>query len=714
MNEHDHDPKNPNEARTAPARRTAKKPASANSDRSVTKKAAAKTTPAKKTSANKAGDKPATRKVAGNKAATATPPVVAATAAPTSDPLRGGIPETDVYLFAEGTHRYLHHQLGAQSGDGGTRFAVWAPNARHVTVAGSFDDWGAEHHLVPSSSGIWTAWVDGAGIGDSYLYRVATDDGRTVEKCDPVGAATEEPPSICSVIADLSYEWEDAAWMATRGERFALDAPVSIYEVHLGSWGRHLSSGRRFPRYDELADPLADHALAHGFTHVELMPIMEHPFYGSWGYQTTGFFAPSARYGTPVDLMRMIDRLHQRGVGVLLDWVPSHFPTDTHGLYEFDGTHLFEHADPRQGYHPDWHSAIFNYERNETRSFLTSSAMCWLDRYHVDGLRVDAVASMLYLDYSRQEGEWIPNRYGGRENLGTIQFLRQLNEAVYEEFPDTGTVAEESTAWPMVSRPTYVGGLGFGYKWDMGWMHDTLQYLERDPIHRKWHHGEITFRTVYSSSENYVLPLSHDEVVHGKGSLLNKMPGDEWQQFANLRLLYAMQWAQPGKKLLFMGCELATRSEWNHEGTLDWSLHDADGHSGVRKLVGDLNRLYAAEPAMHLGDCDGRGIKWVEGADAEQSVYAWLRMDPRGDQQPTRPVLVVANATPTPRHNYRVGVPAAGRWRELLNTDAEVYGGSGTGNFGGVDTVPVDAHGFHQSLVVSVPPLGVVFLALES
>ncbi len=619
--------------------------------------------------------------------------------------------DLDLHLFGEGTHRYLHRTFGAQPGDTGTRFAVWAPNATRVVVAGSFDDWSQEHELAGSDGGVWSGWVGDAGVGDRYLYRVTDQHGATVEKSDPVGAAAEEAPSILSIIADLDHDWGDSEWMATRGERVALDAPVSIYEMHLGSWGRHLSDGQLFPRYDELADPIADHMLAHGFTHVEFLPIMEHPFYGSWGYQTTGFFAPTARYGSPTDLMKMIDRLHQRGVGVILDWVPSHFPTDAHGLYEFDGTHLFEHADPRQGYHPDWNSAILNYQRNEVRSFLVSSAMCWLDRYHVDALRVDAVASMLYLDYSRNEGEWIPNEFGGRENLDAIVFLRQLNEAVYDEFPDVATMAEESTSWPMVSRPTYIGGLGFGNKWDMGWMHDTLQYLQEDPINRKWHHGEITFRSVYSASEHFVLPLSHDEVVHGKGSLLNKMPGDEWQQFANLRLLYAMQWAQPGKKLLFMGGELATRSEWNHDATLDWSLHDADGHAGVRLVLADLNALYAAEPAMHRGDSNAEGIRWVEGGDADRSVYAWLRVDPTGE---ARPVLAVFNATPMPQHDYRVGVPTAGRWTEVLNSDDPKYSGSGVLNpIVGVDTVPVDAHGFYHSLVVSVPPLGAAFFVPE-
>jgi len=619
----------------------------------------------------------------------------------------------DLHLFNEGTHRRLHRVFGAQPAAGGCRFTVWAPNARAVRVTGSFVGGAAD--LAPiASSGVWSAWVDDVPIGTRYRLEITAADGRVLRKADPFAAAAAEPPATDSIVVDLHHDWQDQAWMSGRGPRIALDAPVSIYEVHLGSWGRNVSPGHRFPRYRDLADPLADHALAHGFSHVELLPIMEHPFYGSWGYQTTGYFAPTARHGAPTDLMAMIDRLHQRGVGVILDWVPSHFPTDAHGLARFDGTHLFEHADDRQGFHPDWKSAIFNYGRNEVRSFLISSAMCWLDRYHVDGLRVDAVASMLYLDYSRPDGAWIPNRFGGRENLEAIHFLRALNEAVYGEFPDVATFAEESTAWPMVSRPTYVGGLGFGYKWDMGWMHDTLQYLQQDPVHRRWHHGDITFRSVYAASEHYVLPLSHDEVVHGKGSLLGKMPGDDWQRFANLRLLFAMQWAQQGKKLLFMGGELAVPGEWNHESTLDWSLHDAAPHAGVRRLVADLNQLYRSEPALHRGDSDARGLRWIEGADAEQSVYAFMRVDPEhgpgvGADQ-ARPIVAVFNATPVPRHNYRLGVPATGRWVELLNTDADIYGGSGVGNAGGVDTVPVDSHGFHQSVMLTVPPLGALFL----
>jgi 1,4-alpha-glucan branching enzyme len=620
---------------------------------------------------------------------------------------RATISELDLHLFNEGTHRRLHDVLGAQPGPDGTRFALWAPNARAVDVIGSFAP-DIAHPLTPvASSGVWSTWVPHATVGDTYHYRIHSDLG-AIDKSDPFAAATCLAPSIESIIADLAYEWNDTEWMATRAPRVALDAPVSIYEVHLGSWGRAAAPDRRFMRYDEMADPLADHVLAHGFTHVELLPIMEHPFYGSWGYQTTGYFAPTSRYGTPVDLMRMIDQLHRRGVGVILDWVPSHFPTDRHGLAQFDGTHLFEHADPRQGFHPDWQSAIFNYGRSEVRSFLTSSAVCWLDRFHADGLRVDAVASMLYLDYSRPAGGWIPNEFGGRENLEAIGFLRRLNEVVYEEFPDTATFAEESTAWPMVSRPTYVGGLGFGYKWDMGWMHDTLEYMQQEPIYRRWHHNELTFRSVYAASEHFVLPLSHDEVVHGKGSLLSKMPGDTWQQFANLRLLFAMQWAQPGKKLLFMGCELASPTEWNHEATLDWSLHDAPMHEGVRRLVADLNRLYAAEPGLHRGDSGPAGWQVVEGADADQSVYVFLRLDPSGNG---RPVLVAINATPVPRLDYRVGVPTSGVWSELLNTDAEMYGGSGVGNRGGVEAEPRHWHAFDYSVSLALPPLGAVFFA---
>jgi 1,4-alpha-glucan branching enzyme len=615
--------------------------------------------------------------------------------------------EVDLHLFNEGTHRHLHQCLGAHTDDTGTWFAVWAPNAASVDVLGDFDGWRGQRLEPIGASGIWSARVAGALAGQSYRYAITTHDGHRMEKSDPVGAATNVPPSTASVIAALDHEWGDDEWMAGRAGGVERAAPISIYEMHLGSWGRIATPGRRFPTYAEMADPIADHVLAHGFTHVELLPIMEHPFYGSWGYQTTGYFAPTARYGSPQSLMAMIDRLHQRGVGVILDWVPSHFPMDAHGLARFDGTYLYEHADPRQGFHPDWTSAIFNYGRREVRSFLISSALCWLDRYHVDGLRVDAVASMLYLDYSRDEGEWVPNRQGGRENLDAIDFLRQLNDAIAEEHPDVATFAEESTAWPLVTGATVQGGLGFGYKWDMGWMHDTLQYIRRDPVHRRFHHDEITFRSVYAFTERYVMPLSHDEVVHGKGSLIGKMPGDEWQRFANLRLLFGMMWAQPGKKLLFMGGELGMWSEWNHDSMVDWALHDAPFHAGVRLWIAALNDAYGREPALSAGDAEPSGFRWIVGDDDTHSVFAWLRLDPAGI---AAPVLAVINATPTVHYGYRVGVPTAGRWIELLNSDASVYGGSGMGNLGGVDAEDHAWHGFDRSLPLTIPPLAVLLL----
>jgi len=616
--------------------------------------------------------------------------------------------DIDLHLFNEGTHRHLHDVLGAHADTSGTRFSVWAPSATAVDVVGDFTSWSNPVPLEPVGvSGIWSGHVAGAAVGHGYRFGITGADGRRTERSDPVAAATFAPPSTASVIADLSYGWGDGDWMSARGERVATAAAVSIYEVHLGSWGRLAIPGQRWPRYDQLADPLADHAIAHGFTHVELMPVMEHPFYGSWGYQTTGYFAPTARYGSPTDLMRMIDRLHQRGVGVILDWVPSHFPMDGHALARFDGTHLYEHADPRQGYHPDWTSAIFNYGRAEVRSFLISSAISWLERYHADGLRVDAVASMLYLDYSRDPGDWIPNAFGGRENLEAIDFLKQLNTAIAEEQPGTATFAEESTAWPQVTGSVASGGLGFTYKWDMGWMHDTLKYLQRDPVHRRFHHDEITFRNMYAFSERYVLPLSHDEVVHGKGSILGKMPGDDWQRVANVRMLYGTMWAQPGKKLLFMGGELATPNEWAHEANLDWSLHDAPGHDGVRRLVADLNASYQREAALHTGDVDPAGFAMVIGDDDTHSVFAWLRRDVRGEAPD---VLVVMNATPTVHYGYRIGVPKAGAWDEILNTDAGFYGGSGIGNLGHVVTETQSWHGFAQSLPLTLPPLSVLYL----
>jgi 1,4-alpha-glucan branching enzyme len=615
--------------------------------------------------------------------------------------------EDDLYLFNEGTHRHLAEKLGAHvRPGGGVTFGVWAPNAVRVAVVGDFNYWNPEADpLQPrGSSGIWEGVVSGAGPGHVYKFSITTGAGVVVEKADPFALCTENPPRTGSVVWDLAYEWGDADWMQSRGQRISLDAPVSVYEVHLGSWRRDPSDPRRLLSYTEAAEPLIRHIQETGFTHVEFLPLMEHPFYGSWGYQTTGFFAPTRRYGSPQELMFLIDRLHQAGIGVIFDWVPSHFPEDSFALAQFDGTHLFEHADPRLGFHPDWKSLIFNYGRHEVRSFLASSAEHWLSAYHVDGLRVDAVASMLYLDYSRRPGEWIPNRHGGRENLEAIEFLRQLNTGIYADHPDVQVIAEESTAFPGVSRPVHAGGIGFGLKWDMGWMHDTLLYMERDAIHRRHHHGELTFRSVYAFSENFMLPLSHDEVVHGKGSLLHKMPGDDWQRFANLRLLYGYQFGQPGKKLLFMGDELAQRREWNHEGSLDWHLLDSPPHGGVLRWVSDLNRLYRERGALHERDADPGGFSWTQPNEADTSLVSFLRMSSDGS-----PLVVVCNFTPVPRPNVLVGVPSGGYWQELLNSDAENYGGSGWGNLGGVEAAPVPVQGSSWTLTVTVPPLGCIF-----
>ena len=606
----------------------------------------------------------------------------------------------DRQLFSSGAHADLGHLLGAHPADDGTRFAVWAPNADRVEVVGEWTDWdGTRDTLHPDDSGIWHGTLADAEVGHCYKYRIRNrDDGSVSDKADPVGFAYEEPPRTASVVTDLSYTWGDDTWMAERAAANALDAPMSIYEVHLGSW-RYEPGG-----YRALAVQLADYLDETGFTHVELLPIMEHPFYGSWGYQTLGYFAPSRRYGSPPDFKFLVDTLHQRGYGVILDWVPSHFPLDQSGLARFDGTHLYEHADPRLGFHPDWKSGIFNYDRHEVRSFLMSSALWWLGEYHADGLRVDAVASMLYRDYSRKEGEWIPNEFGGRDNLGAVDFLRRLNQAVYNRHPDVQMIAEESTAWEGVSRPTDVGGLGFGMKWDMGWMHDTLQFVERDPIHRGHHLGEATFRMIYAFTENFVLPLSHDEVVHGKGSMVSKMPGDRWQQLANLRLLYGYQWAIPGKPLLFMGGEFAVSDEWNHEVELRWDLLQYDEHRGVRDLIADLNRLVREEPALHLLDFDPEGFGWI-GDDHANTILSFERRAPDA-----RPVVVVANFTPVPRAGYRVGVPTAGEWVEVLNTDHTRYGGSGAINPRPLAAAKEASHGRDLSIAVAVPPLGVTFL----
>ncbi len=619
----------------------------------------------------------------------------------------------DIYLFNEGNHFRLYRHLGSHimtvNGAEGTQFAVWAPNAREVSVVGEFNGWNrtADQLTAHGDSGIWEGFIEGVGKGTIYKYHVKSHhNGYEVDKADPYAVHAETPPKTGSIVWDLEYDWSDSDWMKIRGARNALDAPISIYEVHLGSWMRVPDDGFRSMSYREIAPKLVEHVKRTGFTHVEFLPIMEHPFFGSWGYQTTGYFAPSSRFGTPQDFMYLIDVLHQNEIGVILDWVPSHFPSDEHGLAFFDGTHLFEHSDPRQGYHPDWNSYIFNYGRDEVRSFLLSSALYWLDAYHADGLRVDAVASMLYLDYSRKQGEWIPNKFGGRENLEAIGFLQRLNQEVFGEYPDVQTYAEESTAWPMVSRPIYVGGLGFGMKWDMGWMHDTLDYFTKDPIHRRYHHNELTFRLIYAFNENFVLPLSHDEVVHGKGSLINNMPGDDWQKFANLRLLYAMMFAQPGKKLLFMGDEIGQWHEWNHDGSVEWDLLQYPSHEGLRRWLEDLNRTYREEPALHQLDFENAGFSWLDPNDSENSVLSFTRKARDSDDT----IVAIFNGTPVPRHGYRIGVPLMGTWQEVLNSDAELYGGSGVGNYGEVETTPVPWHGQPRSLKLSLPPLGAIFL----
>ncbi len=620
--------------------------------------------------------------------------------------------EDDVYLFNEGTHFHLYEKLGSHVISDrdvqGTCFAVWAPEAESVSVIGEFNGWDKSRHpLQPrNSSGIWEGFIPGLGKGTLYKYHIRSRHlGYTVDKTDPFSLFNEIPPKTASIVWDLDYNWNDQAWMSQRAGWNALDAPISIYEVHFGSWMRVPEEGNRSLSYREAASKLVEYVQRLGFTHVEFLPLMDHPFFGSWGYQTTGYFAPSGCFGTPQDLMHLIDQLHQAGIGVILDWVPSHFPTDAHGLSYFDGTHLFEHADPRKGYHPDWGSSIFNYGRNEVRSFLISSALFWLEKYHADGLRVDAVASMLYLDYSRKEGEWIPNQYGGRDNLEAIAFLKRLNEEVYRRHPDVQTFAEESTAWPAVSRPTYAGGLGFGMKWDMGWMHDTLEYMALDPIYRKYHHNNLTFRMLYAFHENFVLPLSHDEVVHGKGSLLGKMSGDDWQKFANLRLLYGYMYAQAAKKLLFMGGEFGQWGEWSHDGSLEWLLTQYPPHQGMQRWIADLNGLYRNEPALHQRDLEPAGFEWIDCNDAESGVISLLRKGKTTDDL----ILVACNFTPVPRLEYRIGAPRGGFWKELLNSDATDYNGSGMGNKGGLHAEPTPHHGRSYSLVLTLPPLAALF-----
>ncbi len=623
----------------------------------------------------------------------------------------------DIYLFKQGNHFRLFEKLGSHpmtvEGVNGTYFAVWAPNAKKVSVVGDFNYWNTQTHpLFPrwDSSGIFEGFIPGIGIGALYKFHIESNiNGYKANRGDPFAVYWEEPPKTSPIIWNLDYQWHDDEWMKNRKKNNSLSSPISIYELHIGSWRRKVEENNRWLTYRELGPELAEYIKKEGFTHVEFLPVMEHPFYGSWGYQTTGYFAPTSRYGSPQDFMFLIDYLHQQGIGVILDWVPSHFPGDEHGLAFYDGTCVYEHADPKKGFHPDWKSFIFNYGRNEVQAFLMSSAIFWLEKYHADGLRVDAVASMLYLDYSRNEGEWIPNCFGGRENLEAIAFLKRFNEEVYKAFPDVQTIAEESTAWPMVSRPTYVGGLGFGMKWNMGWMHDVTTYMSKDPVYRKYHHGELTFSMLYAFTENYVLPLSHDEVVHGKGSLVNKMPGDDWQRLANLRLLLTYEFLHPGKKLLFMGGEFAQWDEWSHDHSIQWHLTQWERHNGVQRLVADLNTIYRNIPSLYEYDFDPKGFEWIDCNDWENSILTFIRKG----SNPNDIVLVGCNFTPVPRQAYRVGVPIPGYWEEILNSDAIEYGGSGSGNAGGTTSEAISWHGKKNSILITLPPLAAVVFKLR-
>jgi 1,4-alpha-glucan branching enzyme len=623
--------------------------------------------------------------------------------------------ELDVHLAAEGRHEDIYARLGAHvrelDGVAGTSFAVWAPSAKAVSVVGDFNSWDGRLHPMRSlgASGIWEIFLPGVEDGAAYKYEILTQSGEIRLKADPFAFATQHPPRTDSVVFRSKHRWGDSDWMERRAAAAPHEEPISIYEVHLGSWRLNPLEGNRSLSYEELGDELAAYVNDMGFTHVELLPVMEHPFSGSWGYQVSGYFAPTARHGTPDDFRVLVDRLHQAGIGVILDWVPAHFPRDDWALARFDGSALYEHEDPRRGAHPEWGTLIFNYGRNEVRNFLLASALFWPREYHADGLRVDAVASMLYLDYSRAEGAWVPNEYGGNEDLDAVSFLKELNEVIHRREPGIVSAAEESTAWPGVSRPTYLGGLGFGFKWNMGWMHDTLDYFQRDPVHRRFHHHQLTFSLMYAFTENFVLPLSHDEVVHGKGSLYGKMAGDRWQKLANLRSLYAYMWAHPGKKLLFMGGELAQEAEWSHERSLDWHLLEDAGNAGVQSLVRDLNRVLRAEPALYERDFDPAGFWWLEANDAAANVIAFARASKDG----SRVLVCAANLAPVPRPAYRLGLPRSGRWREAVNTDSSFYGGTDTGNLGGIEAEPVGWHEQPFSAEVTLPPLGVIWLVPE-
>ncbi|MFN2627444.1 MAG: 1,4-alpha-glucan branching protein GlgB [Gaiellaceae bacterium] len=623
--------------------------------------------------------------------------------------------DLDQNLVMEGHHEQLYEQLGAHvreiEGISGTAFAVWAPNARAVAVVGEFNSWDGRLNPMRSlgPSGIWELFVPGVDEGAKYRYEIRTQAGELRLKSDPVAFATEMPPANASVVHRSRHEWSDGEWLERRRAGDPLHAPVSVYEVHLASWRRNPLEDNRSLTYLELADELSAYVDDLGFTHIELLPVMEHPFSGSWGYQVTGYYAPTSRFGSPDEFRCFVDRLHRNGLGVILDWVPAHFPRDDWALARFDGTALYEHEDPRRGAHPDWGTLVFNLGRNEVRNFLLSNALYWLREHHADGLRVDAVASMLYLDYSREEGEWIPNAFGGREDLDAVAFLKELNETVYAREPGVISAAEESTAWPGVSRPTYLGGLGFGFKWNMGWMHDTLDYFQRDPLYRRFHHHTLTFSLMYAFSENFILPLSHDEVVHGKKSLLAKMPGDRWQKFANLRSLYAYMWAHPGKKLLFMGCELAEWEEWNEEGSLHWNLLEYAEHQGVQSLVRDLNQLYRSEPALHELDSEPAGFRWLEPNDAANNVVAFARLARNEEEQ----LVCALNLSPVPRYGYRVGMPRGCTWREVLNSDAATYGGTGVGNLGAVEAEALPWHDQPFSAALTLPPLGAVWLVPE-